>query len=136
MIVVVVVVALAGCTDDGPEGAEEGSTTSSGTSSSSSASTGSTTTERDYTVTTGPYCTAGTVPDDAVPPPGCDRIYSPFVAPGHGCTEGQDPDCIDPDRDGQFRLVIDGGRCLVERKDHDRCRDDDDDGTLDEPLTG
>jgi hypothetical protein len=77
-----------------------------------------------------------TIPEGREVPPGCDRLYSPHPGPGAACIEGQDPDCIDPDGDGHFTYVSDGGRCLVERKADDRCRDDDGDGVLDDPLTG
>ena len=94
------------------------------------------TTARDYTATTGPDCTVGTIPAGRPVPPGCDRLYSPFLAPGVSCIEGQESDCIDPDGDGAFAFIIGGGQCLVERKDLERCRDGDGDGRLDEPLPG
>jgi hypothetical protein len=134
LIALVLALSLVGCGgDDGADRADDGTTS---TSSSTGSTGSSSTTEPDPLVTMGPSCTAGTVPEGAVPPPGCDRIYTPFLFPGDACTEGQDPDCIDPDRDGELRFILEGGRCLVERKDYDRCRDDDGDGALDEPLTG
>jgi hypothetical protein len=119
--------AVASCGGGGDDRSGTDATTAS------TASTGTATTEepaeRDYTASTGPSCTVGTIADPDWAPPGCDRLYSPFLAPGGACTEGQDPDCVDPDGD-----VLGGGTCLVERKDADRCRDDDGDGALDEPL--
>lgn len=94
-----------------------------------------TTTVRDYTATTGPNCTVGTIPTGMAVPSGCDRLYSPPLSPGRSCVEGQDSDCIDPDGNG-FTFIVGGGRCLVERKDPERCRDNDGDGRLDEPLPG
>ena len=132
--VVALVIALSACGGGEPDRAGDGTTSSSTTERATTEDP--TTTERDPTVTMGPDCTVGTIPEGREVPPGCDRLYSPFLGPGQDCIEGQSPDCIDPDRDGRFTFVLAGGRCLVERKAYDRCRDEDGDGILDDPLTG
>lgn len=132
VLVTVLAVGLLGCSDDGGSAAPSSSSSSSTRPTTDSTTT---TTERDYTATTGPDCTRGTIPEGTPVPAGCDRLYSPFLGPGQDCVQGQSPDCIDPDGDGLFTAILGGGVCLVERKDPDRCRDDDGDGALDEPLT-
>lgn len=129
--------ATGGCVDDGADetGADGGSTLPAPTAAPVETIDEPPTTERHYTATTGPDCTVGTIPAGRAVPPDCDRLYSPFLAPGASCVEGQDSDCIDPDGDG-FTFIVGGGRCLVERNDPERCRDDDGDGRLDEPLPG
>ncbi len=130
---------VASCGGDGEDRSGDDATTS--TPSTEATTEDAPTTEerpaaRDYTASTGPSCTVGTVVDPEWAPPGCDRLYSPFMYPGGPCTEGQDPDCVDPDGDGRFTYIVRGGTCLVERKDPDRCLDADGDGQLDEPLPG
>lgn len=134
---VALVLAVGGCGEGGAEstGASAGASSST-VPSSASVSHAPSTAERDDTATTGPECTVGTIPEGTPVPTGCDRLYSPFLAPGASCVEGQTADCVDPDGDGSFTFVVDGGRCLVERKEPERCRDDDGDGRLDQPLLG
>lgn len=131
MLATALLTATVGCSDDGVD-----RSTSPTATEASVATTAEPTTVRDYTATTGPDCTVGTIPEGRSVPSGCDRLYSPFLAPGASCIEGQASDCTDPDGDGAFTFTVGGGRCLVERKDPERCRDDDGDGRLDEPLPG
>lgn len=142
VLALMVLAAPIGCSDGGGDrsGADDRSATQTSTGASGATTEKSTTEEsttvRDYTATTGPDCTVGTIPEGRPVPPGCDRLYSPYLAPGASCIEGQASDCTDPNGDGAFTFILSSGRCLVERKDPERCRDDDGDGLLDEPLPG
>lgn len=137
VLALVVLAAPIGCSDGGGDrsGADDRSATQT-SAGASGATTEESTTVRDYTATTGPDCTVGTIPEARPVPSGCDRLYSPYLAPGASCIEGQASDCTDPAGDGAFTFILNSGRCLVERKDPERCRDDDGDGLLDEPLPG
>lgn len=136
-LAIALLLAAVGCSDNGVDRSRaDGRSTSPGSTEAAATIDETMTTARDYTATTAPECTVGTIPEGRSVPLGCDRLYSPFLSPGASCIEGQSSNCIDPDGDGSFTFIMGGGRCMVERKVPERCRDDDGDGRLNEPLPG
>ena len=117
IVAVVVVIILAGNDlasdgDDGPDGTVPPVPTTT---------TSTTTTEPPLTTTS----------STAPPPP-----TEPGIRPGDPCsTEEGDPDCIDPEGDGSFTLIVGGAECLENTTNPLACADNDGDGDAGPEVT-
>jgi hypothetical protein len=82
------------------------------------------------TTTTSPSTTTTSTPSTTAPP-----ATTTTAVPLEGCSpEEGDPDCIDPDGDGIFQIIVGGGDCLTTAEDPLDCRDTDGDGEAGPPA--
>ncbi len=121
LVVAAALLLVAGCGDDDSSDTEESTTTTEATSTTADPS-GS---------------------KSAPPPPPVDddgtstTLAADEATPGAPCELGSDPDCIDPDGNGQGVYLIDGGDCMVELASApELCQDLDGDGVAGYPDSG
>jgi hypothetical protein len=123
LLIFLAFVLIAGGGDD--EG-DDTTTTVSTTTTAPTTTTSSTTTSTTTTTTTAPTTTTTTTTTTA----------PPALVPGQPCTPGSSPDCIDPEGDGSYVYLIDGGDCISVRPDPATCADLDGDGIAGYPDAG
>jgi hypothetical protein len=60
----------------------------------------------------------------------------PVLMPGQACAPGSDPDCIDPEGNGQYVYLIGGAACMASPIGGAMCSDLDGDGRAGYPDSG
>jgi len=84
---------------------------------------------RQTTTTTSTTTTSTTTTSTTAPPP------TTTAPPTNACSpEEGDPDCIDPDGDGDYELIVGGASCLATTENPRDCIDTDDDGAAGPPA--
>jgi hypothetical protein len=85
------------------------------------------------TTTSTTSTTSSTTTSTSAPPP---TTVPGGLQPGDPCSpEEGNPDCIDPEGDGRYHLIIGGGECLETADDSLECADNDGDGDAGPAVT-
>lgn len=138
---VTVLVSGAGCSDDDTSGdepvdAEPGTSTSTRPPGTSAAATTPTTTAKASSTTTTTSSSSSTSSSTSSSST-TSSTATPSLSPGADCALGSDPDCIDPDGDGQGTYLIGGADCIAALPGSpELCADLDGDGVAGYPDSG